>query len=351
MRHKGLIISPFIARAAAAALLCCCLRAPLSAAPETGTTGANFLKIPVAVIPAAMAESYTALVGPDSILYNPAGLGLMSYSSFSGTHNKYLEEINQEYASLAYSSRYGTLGAAYTTLSSGKITAYDSDDAIIGETATSHRMWTVSCAGSWPRFRADQGKLDPMLITPSWSRIPPVLDYRPKVYRVALGASLKKIMEELDGVTASAYTMDAGAILVLPGHFHAGVSAQNIGGKQKFLAESYPLPEVLRGGLARDFHTVNDIMIFTVATDLVKYSDAYAYGTAGINADIMRMFQFRVGYRSRRDIGSRLSGGFGLNFDKFTDKNSFIRGARIDYSYLAYGDLGVTHRFGFQIIW
>jgi hypothetical protein len=338
-------------RCAFAAASCFCLAGRLWAAPGTGTTAANFLKIPVAVIPSALAESYTALIGPDSILYNPAGLGLLSYSSFSGTHNRYLDEITQEYAALAWHTRYGTIGAGLSMLSSGRFTAYDADDMIIGETSTSHKLWILSFARSWPSFGADMGKLDPMLITPGWTRIPPVLDYRPKTYRVALGASIKKVAEQLDNVNATVYTMDAGAMLVLPGHLQAGLSALNVGGEQRFIYESYPLPRVVRGGLAKDFHTVDDIMVFTVAADLVKYSDAPLYNTIGVNTDVLRMFQFRVGYRNQVDIVSSVSAGFGLNFDKFTDKGSFIHGARIDYAYLAYGQLGVTHRLGIQLIW
>jgi hypothetical protein len=342
----------FLRRSAlAAAALCFSCASRLLAGPGAGTTSANFLKIPVAVIPTALAESYTALSGPDSILYNPAGLGLLSYSAFSGTHNRYLEEITQEYAALAYRSKYGTVGAAFSTVASGKITAYDVNDMVIGETSTSHQLWILSFAQSWPRFRNDTGKLDPMLITPSWSRIPNEQDYRPKTYRVAAGASVKKIIEKLDNVSGSVYTFDAGAVLVLPGHLQLGASALNITGKQKFMYESYALPKTLRVGAASDFHTINDMIIFTVATDMVKYSDAQSFNTMGIEADFMRLFQLRAGYRTRRDIGARLSAGFGLNFDKFAEKGGFISGVRVDYSYLAFGDLGNTHRFGLQLIW
>ena len=337
-------------RCAAAAALCFVFKAPLSAGSEAGTTSANFLKIPAAVIPTALGEAYTAMIGPDSILYNPAGLGLMSYSAFSGTHNRYLEEITQEYAAVAYRSRYGTLGAAFSMVNSGKFDAYDANDMLIGETSTSHQLWILSFSQSWPRFRRDIGRLDPMLITPSWSRIPEERDYRPKTYRISLGASVKKIVEELDRVSGSEYTFDAGAMLVLPGHFQFGASALNMTGEQKFVYESYPLPRTYRVGAAKDFHTINDLIIFTAASDMVKYSDMPTFSVFGIEADIMRLFQVRAGYRSERDIGPRLSGGFGLNFDKFTE-SAIIKGARVDYSYFGFGDLGNTHRFGLQMVW
>ncbi|HBB67581.1 MAG: hypothetical protein A2X28_02670 [Elusimicrobia bacterium GWA2_56_46] len=335
----------------AAAFFCLFSGGALSAGSGAGTTAANFLKIPVAVIPAALGESYTAMVGPDSILYNPAGLGLLGYSSFSGSHNQYLDEITQEYAVLTYRSKFGTIGAGFSMLSSGQFTAYDKDDMIIGKTSTSHRFWTLSYAQSWPHFNRDIGKLDPMLITPSWTRVTPVPDYRPKNFRVALGGSVKRVSEKLDKMTAGAYTMDAGAMLILPGHFHLGVSALNLGGRQKFFAETYKLPGVLRAGAAKDFHSINDIIIVTAASDVIKYSDAPAFNTVGLETDVLRMFQLRVGYTSHRDIGSRISGGFGMNFDRFTDKAGFIHGLRVDYAYLDYGDLGPTQRIGMQLIW
>ncbi len=316
-----------------------------------GTTAADFLKIPVAALPSGMGEAYTAMVGPDSMLYNPAGLGLLSYSSFSGSHNQYLDGITQEYIAATWRSPYGTVGAAFSSLSSGKIDAYDSNDMHIGVTSTGHRMMMLSYAQSWPHFGKDTGMLDPMLINPSWTRVAPVKDYRPREYRVSFGASVKKISEKLDRAQASTYAFDAGALLILPHHFHAGVSALNLGGKEKFVEESYKLPSALRFGLAKDFHTVNDVIIFTLASDAVKYSDQNSLVATGLQADIMRMFQLRVAYRTRQDSGSRICGGFGMNFDRMADKNSFLRGARLDYSYLDYGGLGATHRLGVQFIW
>ncbi len=333
-----------------AALLAACNCLP-AAAGGAGTTSANFLKVPVAALPSGMGEAYTAMVGPDSILYNPAGLGLLSYSAFSGAHNQYILGIKQEYLALAWRFPFGTVGAAFDALSSGNIDAYDENDMLVGKTSTLQTMTVVSFAQSWPNFKEDKGKLDPMLITPSWTRIEPVADYRPKSYRLAAGASVKKIGEKLDGESASAYAFDAGLTLILPGHFHVGASALNIGGTEKVLQESYRLPSSLRFGLAKDFHTVGDIMVFTVASDLVNYSDiGYVSGT-GLQVDVMKMFQLRFGYKTRKDSGSRVSGGFGLNFDRLSDKNSFLHGARLDYAYIDYGALGTTSRIGVQFIW
>ncbi|MBI4655175.1 MAG: hypothetical protein HY746_00355 [Elusimicrobia bacterium] len=321
------------------------------AGPETGATSANFLKIPVAVIPSALGQSYTAMISPDSILFNPAGLGLLSYSCFSGSHNQYVVGIRQEYAAITYRSKYGAVGLGFSMLDSGDIPSYDQDDILLGNTDTSHQFIILSVSQSFPNFPQDRGKLDPMIITPNWTRIEPVTDYRPKVYRFSIGASAKSVAETLDDLTSKTYTFDFGALLVLPHHFQIGASFLNAGGKQKFFTSSYEVSSVSRFGIAKDFHTVGDIMIFTLIGDMVKESDKDRYGSFGIETDILRLFQFRMGYVSRKDEGSKISGGLGLNLDRFTEKENIISGARVDYAYLNYGDFGATHRIGFQLIW
>ena len=327
-----------------------CLNGNLFAS-SVGTTAANFLKIPIAAVPVSLGQSYTAMISPDSILFNPAGLGLLTYSSFSGSHNQYLSGITQEYLAAAYRFKFGTIGLAYSTLSSGDITAYDKNDMIIGNTSSSHRFVTLSYAQSFPHFRQDIGKLDPMVITPGWTKVDIIKDYRPKSYRVSFGGSVKYIDEKLDNLSSSAYTFDLGVLLVLPHHLQLGASVLNVSGSQNFYSDDSSLPRTLRAGIAKDFHTLNDIMVFTVISDAVKELDYDYYHSIGIDMDILRLFQVRMGYRTKKDIGSKVSGGIGMNLDRFTEKGNFIKGVRIDYAYVGYGDLGSTHRFGLQLIW
>ncbi|MCG2725060.1 MAG: hypothetical protein L6420_02175 [Elusimicrobia bacterium] len=320
-------------------------------ASSAGTTSANFLKIPIAVIPASLGQSYTAMISPDSILFNPAGLGLLTYSSFSGSHNQYICGINQEYVAAAYRFKFGTIGLGYSVLNSGDIVAYDKNDMIIGNTGSSHRLLALSYAQSFPHFREDIGQLDPMVITPGWTKVDIVQEYRPKAYRISFGGSIKYIDEKLDNLSSSAYTFDLGILFIMPHHFHLGASALNISGSQNFYSDDSSLPKTLRAGIAKDFHTVKDIMVFTVISDAVKEADYDYYHSIGIDMDILRLFQIRMGYKTKKDIGAKVSGGIGMNLDRFTEKGSFIKGIRLDYAYVDYGNLGATHRFGFQFIW
>jgi len=318
---------------------------------DNGSSGANFLKIPVAVIPAGLSESYTSMIGPDSILYNPSGIGLLSYNSISISHNQYLLNMNQEYISIAMPTKYGSFGAVYTTLNSGDIKSYDENESLIGKTKTSHKIYGISYAKSWPYFEKDKKKLDPMLITPSWTKIPLVTDYRPKVYRFSVGFTAKTISEELDDIISKTNMLDIGCLLVLPNHWQIGASASNLGGKQKFYLQEDKVPIVYRLGIAKDFHTVKDLMVFTFMSDIVKYEDDKAILNIGMETDILKSFQLRFGYKNNKDIGSKISMGFGMNFDRLTSDESFFKGIRMDYAFIDYGDLGGTHRFGVQLIW
>ncbi len=320
------------------------------AGDSTGLTGANFLKIPVAAMPAALGETYTALIGPDSALYNPGALGLLGYSAFSGSHNTYLAGITQQYAAVAVRTRYGTAGLTFSSLASGSITAYDDDDQIIGETETSHRVIGMTFARSWPNFPSDIGMLDPMIIPPSWTRVKEVRDYRPRAYRFSAGVTLKRVLEQLDDASSGAWAADAGVMLVLPGRVQIGGSALNLGTSQDFYSESAALPASYRFGVAKDFRTVKDLMVFTVAADAVKYRDAELYESFGLEIDILRFLQVRAGFRNTDNAGARSAVGFGFNFDKFTE-TGFLKGIRLDYASIGYGDLGSTNRIGLQAVW
>lgn len=312
--------------------------------------GASFLRIPVAAMTSGVSEAYSAMVGPDSVLYNPAGTGLLTYSAISATHNKYFEGINQEYIASTVYSKYGNFSAFYSVLTSGDITAYDNNENIIGTTNTSHKFYGVTYSKSFPYFDYAAKKIDPMIITPSWTRIKPVKVYIPKVYRLSFGVTAKKVEERLDNETSSTLLFDAGSVLILPGHVQFGASVQNIGKSIKFYEEE-KVPRVFRLGVAKDFSTIKSIMNFIFMADYVYDQSVGGYFNFGFENDIARAFQARVGYTTREKEGSSLSFGIGMNFDRLISKESFFKGFRMDYAFLNYGVLGPTHRIGFQIVW
>ncbi len=323
----------------------------ISYAQNAGSTSANFIKIPVAPIPSALSEAYTAMIGPDSILYNPGASGLLSYNSLSVAHNSYINGIMQQYISANFYTRHFNISGFFNILSSGEIKTYDINDNATGSTSSSHKYYGVSISRSWPRYKQDKGKADVMLIADSWTKIKKVKDYRPKVYRLSIGASAKMVSERLDKESSSTSLFDAGALLVLPHHWQFGASVQNMGGKQKFVTQSDETASLIRYGVAKDFVSKKEIMVFTFILDSVKYSDYKNFFLFGMQTDILKMFQIRLGYRGKKDVGGDVSLGFGMNFDRLTSKESFFKGMRMDYALVDYGGLGKTHRIGLQLIW
>ena len=313
--------------------------------------GAAFLRVPVATIPTSLSEAYASSVGGDSVLYNPAGTGLLTYSVLSLSHNKYFEDINQEYISLTLPTYLGNFSVFYSVLTSGDITSYDENENIIGKTSSSHKLYGFTYSKGFPYFDYARKRIDPMLIMPSWNGLKPVKVYIPKVYRASLGFSVKKIEETLDKDKSDTLLFDFGGILVLPGHFHIGASIQNIGGKQRFFSEETKVPRVFRAGISKDFRTVKDIMNFVFMADYVNDQSLGSYFNFALEDDISRSFQIRIGYTTKEKEGSSLSFGLGITLDRLIANKNFVKGLRLDYAFLNYGVLGATHRIGFQMVW
>lgn len=320
------------------------------ASTDYGTTSANFLKIPVAPVPAGMGQAYTAMYGTDSVLYNPGALAIMNYSSISGAHEQYFSDMTQEYLAANIRFKFGTVAVMYNSFSSGKFQGYAQGDVPTGNIEAKFSAMSVTFAKSWPYFPEDKGKIDPMPTTPYWTRMEQVEDFRPKTYRFSVGATVKRVTEDLYESKASAMGFDAGALLVLPRHWQIGAAALNYGGKIKHYRDSFSLPSELRLGAAKDFHTKNDVMVFVFDVDGVKYKDSDYFLVAGMEANIAKVFQIRAGYSTQKDVLSNVSVGAGLSLDIFGE-DGFFNGARIDYAFADYGDFGATHRIGFQVVW
>ncbi|MDD4003958.1 MAG: hypothetical protein PHW69_01975 [Elusimicrobiaceae bacterium] len=315
-----------------------------------GTTAGNFLKIPTAAIPAALGSAYTGAGTVDSILYNPAGIGLVNYNSISFSHNEYIEGLKQEYFAGAMPFEWGRIGAAFSTLSSDDFDAYDEHGSRIGQTSSSHMLFALNYANSYPYFHEDKNTHDRMLLVPDWSKLPDIERYRPQTFRIAYGATIRYIKERLDDASSSSMAADLGVIFVPASHVQLGAALQNIGGKQNFDTETYSLPLTYRFGIATDFLARKRVLILKALGDAVKESDRDLYFNFGLESNIRQMFQLRAGYRTGQDTGNGLTFGAGLCLDRFTEEGYFFRGIRLDYAYIHQGAFGASHRLGFQIL-
>lgn len=315
------------------------------------TLTGHFLNVIPCPYPTSLSNAFTSHVNSDSVFYNPAGIGLLTYSVASIARHQYFENITHDYLNLTIDSKYGNLSMFYSILRSGEITAYDLNENIIGNTSTSHSLYGITYAKGFPYFEYAKGKIDPMLIPPYWSGIKPVKIYIPKVYRFSIGLTLKRIEDRLADVKKGINLVDVGALLVLPNHLQLGLSIQNITHKRKFYELEEKIPITFRIGVAKNFATIKDIMNFTFSSDYVIIESDRKFLNSGMEINISKSFQIRVGYTTNDTSFSNFVAGIGLTFDKFLSKESIIRGLRMDYTYLGHKYLDTTHRLGFQMIW
>ncbi|MFA5162826.1 MAG: hypothetical protein WC421_11365 [Elusimicrobiales bacterium] len=319
-------------------------------ASGAGTTSANFLKIPAAPVPAAL-QAYTALSGPDSVLYNPAGLGFMNFAALSAAHNQYISGLRQEYAAFAMNTNIGTFAVAASFLGSGSFDAYDAGGNPAGQTSSSHMMGIISYAQSFPHWNRDRGSQDPQLPLAGWARLEDLGKYRRIYKRVSVGASLRYFHERLDDVSSSGVTADAGVAVSPSRKLVLAASVLNITGKQDFGGGGFDLPRTIRAGAATDFVAVKRLMVFAPSADYVKEQDAAGYFCAGLGVSALELFSIRAGMRFDRDIGNGLSLGLGLDLDSLSaEKSSLFSDMRIDYSWSDEGDMGFSQRLGLQLL-
>jgi hypothetical protein len=275
-----------------------------------GTTGAQFLKLPVGPRPAAMGSTYCALSDDvNAIWWNPAGLSLISDPQFIGMYNIWFEEIRYEYIGYAHGIEGGgAVGASLIYLHMDEIPGYDWKGEEEGGFTASDLAATISYG-------------------------------HPINHHISLGANLKYIHQRNEAHTAATLALDLGSLLKVGEGLRVGASLQNIriGEKLKFIEKGDELPfNVKIGGSLR---TLRDSLILNL--DLNLPNDNLPSLNAGVEYWVRDVVATRLGYRSRSDLGpaSHFSYGFGLRFDDYG----------FDAAYLPYGDLGDTYLFSFLL--
>jgi hypothetical protein len=280
----------------------------------SGTEGAAFLDIPVGAGPAALGGGYTALANDAyATTYNPAGLGFMDSSQFSGQHLSYLDSIHYEYLSFgvplprssACSSAVdcpgSALGGSVQYLGSGDINGMDASGNPTGDFSSYYAAYNLSYGHSFNE-------------------------------KLALGLTGKMIHAKLDDVSASAYAADLGAMYRVQKDLTLGASLTNLGSKLKFLNEGDPLPLAFHIGGA---YQPNSHWMLT-AEGVYPQTGLASFHLGG-EWRPLELIALRAGFRTDTlKENSTLAGaslGLGLN----------VWGQELAYAWLPYGDLGNTH--------
>jgi len=289
-------------------------------AGDPGTTGFNFLKIPVGARGVAMGESNVAVSeGADSIYWNPAGLAHQKNVEFYFSHNKWFEEIDHQYLScVAPTVNVGSFGAYIYRLGMDEFQGYDANGVPNKEVDAGDWMGGVSWAKevkSWQDSRS-----------------------------LSFGMTTKYIVEKLDDQSASAFAGDFGFLFKNSDRgfkgdwwdkdISLGLFAGNLGTDAEFDSDAYSLPKVYKLGLG--YKRILEGQPFCSSLDFITPLDNDTYYSAGLEYYILGTIALRTGYRSECDEGSGFMAGIGV-------KTGICD---LDYAFADYGIFGGTHRIG-----
>lgn len=270
-----------------------------------GTTGANYLKIDPGARSAALGSAYVGLADDINTLYfNPAGIGRMSYASLDTMQLNWLAGITQQQIAGIYPmGEWGVLGGYYSNLS----TPYDKETQYDG-------------AGNYDetgkKFNSEIKVVN--------------LTYAKQISsKLSIGLGLKKIEERLFDVKTEGTGLDAGLFykgFMLP-DLSMGLVLQNY--SLSPLRAEEPLPQTVILGAAYTFKLLG-AQRMTVLGDISFPVDNDKYYGIGLEYAINRYLSFRLGYKDK--VGTTLGGGLRL------------WNLKLNYAYVPYGELGTTYR-------
>lgn len=303
-----------------AALGAACLLAAWQSswAAGPGTTGANFLRIPVGPRQVGMGDQGVALADDAfSLNHNPASMALLHYQEFAFMHNQWAEGVTQEYAAYVYPKlSLGSLGASLNLLQVGSFQGYDNSGAKTEDVSAQDMAVSLGYA------RRVWGPSDPE-----------------EGLGLSAGLSVKYLKERLENDSASTYAGDAGLLCHFPAKgvsMKIGAAAQQLGSGLKYYGNKSRLPQTYAFGVSGTTRRVWGDPL-TLSVEARKSVDNQLSFSVGGEYWINALFALRVGYRSQDDLGPGIRAGMGLK----------IKLLQFDYGMSLMGAFGVSHRAGF----
>lgn len=270
---------------------------------NSGTTAANFLKIPVGARASAMGGAYTALCPDATALYwNPAGLASAKEKELFATYNSWFQDISQGYFGVVLPGGKKSFGFAVNYVDLGEM----------------ERTTWENPTGTGEKFSATDIHIT---LGYGW-KISPSL-------RIGIAAGwLKDTIAEKE---RSTFVFNLGIQGGIKKNISFGIALQNLGGR---LGDDL-LPLTIRGGFMWIFSHL------TTTVELEVPYDEDAGIRAGFEWQLTPQAALRAGYQGNQDQGSGITLGLGLNVQKFT----------MDYAYVPFGELENTNRVSFTVRW
>ena len=279
------------------------------AGENPASTGLSFLKVGAGARAVGMGEAFTAVVDDASGTYwNPAGLAHTTGSELIFTHNKWLQDITNEYVAVSFHVGENVFGISFISNNVDGIERRVKPTAEpLGEINAHDVMFGLSYA----RFLTAD---------------------------ISFGATAKFLYEKIYVESSSGVAVDLGLNYQTKiNGLRAGLALQNFGYITELKDESVKLPQTIRIGLAYQLPFQLFQGEFLVASDWVKIFESSSHFNLGVEYRFKGFFALRCGYLTGYD-DKGIQGGFGVGFKRY----------RLDYAFVPFSsDLGNSHRISF----
>ncbi|HEY5039124.1 MAG TPA: PorV/PorQ family protein [bacterium] len=307
---------------------------PLAASAQTsgaGSTSTNFQKIGMGARAVGMGETFAGVADDSTaVFWNPAGLPLAKGTQFSLTHAEWLEGVTNEFFAFSQNiDQDGGFGGSLGYLGTGAFAgALENPDGTYG--GVGENISASSFIGSLA-YGQQLG---------NWIHG----DFFSKSY---LGVKATVVGQNVVNIGTTGLAFDIGYLYeVSKKTFYLGAVLSNLGTQiQNF---SQPLMYTFAGSYhLRNLLIKKDRDIIAVATE--------GYVDTGLKFDLGDEYKLtfgrnavalRLGYRTGGDLGAvaGITSGVGIShrFDDFD--------AGIDYAFVPYGILGMTHRVSLNLM-
>ena len=278
---------------------------------NAGTTGFNFLKIPVGARASALGGAFVAVRGDlESTTWNPAGLLGLNDRAGTVSITRYLVDTEAGFASVAFPGDGQVWAVSLNYFNYGDMRRTDAQGQDLGSFGASDLA--VYLTRAQPMWR-------------DW---------------LTLGVNLKAVFSRIDDFSSDAYMVDIGLLAPapIPG-MTVGAALSNVGTVRNAFAggSKDSLPVNFSVGVThRPAHAPVPLIILA---DLNVPNDNDAYFAFGVEFRVGRGFYLRPGYSLQQTgLGGNdplgVSGGAGF----------LMQGYRLDYAFTSFPDLGDVHR-------
>lgn len=342
-------------RALLAALLAAAVPARAVLTADAGGSSGQFLQLGAGARALGMGEAMVAAAeGPDALYWNPAGLSRMRRPEAVYARAQLPGSVAHDFAAASLPVRWlrGTLAVGLTRLSQADIARTDNLGRDRGAFAPHSEAFSLGYSHSF--VNADHATLARDYFRETWNlpgTMRPMRDEEePWTGAVAVGFAVKGVSETLGDRRATTASFDIGGSF-RPHDFGALVVAaagRNIGGRQRFISESAPLPAEAAVGASLDLRPEaerdEDAWRLVPALEVVAPYHGVPFGKLGVEYE--KPFGkdasglVRLGYNTRPApaLGalSGLAAGVGGKVGRF----------RFDLGFSPMGDLGTVLRIG-----